>query len=193
MSPKFLLFLTFLSSASALRVFTDLPDPASHPLYSRHTTKPPPLSLYSGNASTLAPGFAAVRGLNSYAPQTWKPLLDLYTNSTSEGGLGLANIVWPGYGILFSPNWIELATYLKSRGLPAVDLGGFVPGGMQDFDLATAVNYTAGLDIMGPLLVGTDMGEQDGACASRALRRSAHSLPPCSSLTLTHPPLTHGN
>ena len=150
-----------LAPAAALRVFTSLPDPAAHPLYARHTTKPPPLSLYAANKTTLAPGFAAIRGLNSYAPQTWAPLLDLYTNATDAGGLGLANIVWPGYGIVFSPNWIALAQTLAARGLPAVDLGGFVPGGVQDYNVSDAANYTAGAAIMGDSLLGFDMGEQD--------------------------------
>jgi len=83
-------------------------------------------------------------------------------NETSQGGLGLANIVWPSYGIVFSPNWVELAGYLKARGIPAVDLGGFVPGGMNDYDVRTAEpNFTLGRNIMGESLLGLDMGEQD--------------------------------
>ena len=88
--------LTLPSLCGGLRLFTSLPSPRQHPLFARHTTKPPELSLYASNASTLAPGFAAIRGLNGWAPQTWAPLLDLYMNATSAGGLALANIVWPG-------------------------------------------------------------------------------------------------
>ena len=153
------------AAVSALRLYATLPSPATHPLYARHTTKPPPLSLYSPSApgaAPLAPGFAALRGLNSHAPETWSALLDLYTNSTANGGLGLCNLIWPGYEIVLSPNWIELASVLAARGLPAVDLGGFVPGGVQNFDVrSNAPNFSLGLAIMGPSLTGLDMGEQD--------------------------------
>ena len=53
------------------------------------------------------------------------------TNSSSAGGFGaqgLANIVWPGAGSALAGDWPRLAALFEARGLPATDLGGFVPG-----------------------------------------------------------------
>jgi hypothetical protein len=164
---RILLVAAFICSGttvSSIRVNPNPPSPKSHPLYPQHHTKPPELSFYSPtlrSTGTTSPGFAAIRGLNAWAPQTWEAQLDLYLNSTAQGGLDLANMIWPGYDIVFSPYWLELATLLASRSIIATDLGGFVPGGVQDFLLADAANYTAGAAIMGDLLTGFDMGEQD--------------------------------
>lgn len=94
----------------------------------------------------------------------WISTLDLYTNSSTAGGFGeegLANIVWPGAGSALAGNWPVLAQLLESRRLPATDLAGFVPGGMQMYDSNAAVNFTNGENILGMRFLGFDMGEQD--------------------------------
>lgn len=152
------------SAQNSPRLYPLLPSPKAHPLYDRHHTKPPELSLFSSlpsNNSSFVPGFAAIRGLNMDAPEAWVPLLDLYMNPTEKGGLDLCNMIWPGYQTAFSPNWPQLATLLQSRNIPATDLGGFVPGGVQDFDVHLAPAFEQGRRVMGPLFLGFDMGEQD--------------------------------
>jgi hypothetical protein len=99
------------------------------------------------------------------APQSdWVATLDANTNASGAGGVGaqgLANIVWPGAGSALASRWPELAALLAARGLPATDLGGFVPGGLQQYDAAAAPNFTAGAAILGDKFLGFDMGEQD--------------------------------
>ena len=95
-----------------------------------------------------------------------------YFNSTADGGYDIANCIWPGYRTVFSPHFPALARLLRERHIPAVDLGGFVPGGRQDFDVNRGVPSQSFLDqgrvIMNPvdapedaLYLGLDMGEQD--------------------------------
>jgi hypothetical protein len=103
---------------------------------------------------------------------TWKSMIDQYFNSTEQGGYAVADCVWPGYNAIFSPNFPVLAAFLRNRSIPAVDLGGFVPGGAQDFDVHRGVPSQSFLeqgrsilnppsDPTGALLMGLDMGEQD--------------------------------
>lgn len=113
-------------AAAQPRLYDVLPSPRDHPLYSRHFTKPPELSLFESAPNCSCPGFAAIRGFNMVAPQTWVPQIELY-----QLQLNISNIVWPGYDSALAPNWPDLATLLASYKTPAVDLGGFVPGGMQ--------------------------------------------------------------
>lgn len=108
------------------RLYAVPPSPRDHPLYARHFTKPPELALFESAPNCSCPGFAAIRGFNMVAPQTWEPSIELF-----QFQLNISNIVWPGYGSALAPNWPDLATLLASYGTPAVDLGGFVPGGMQ--------------------------------------------------------------
>ena len=99
-------------------------------------------------------------------------MIDQYVNATEDGGYAVADCVWPGYDVVFSSNFPELARFLRNRTIPAVDLGGFVPGGAQDFDVHRGVPSQSYLDegraILNPsndpssgLLMGLDMGEQD--------------------------------
>ena len=97
------------------------------------------MQVFSPIPSKRLPGFAAVRGLpmqGDNIEETWAKTIDQYLNTTAEGGLDIANCIWPGYSVVFSENFPRLATMLKQRHIPAVDLGGFVPGGRQDYKLA---------------------------------------------------------
>lgn len=151
----------------APRLYATLSSPRAHALYAVHHTKAPEYAIYSSGASGggFSPGFACCRGFNLMAPYSdWTHTLDVFTNSSSAGGFGpqgLANIVWPGAGDALGGRWPELATLLAARGLPATDLGGFVPGGMQQYDAHAAPNFTRGAAIMGERFLGFDMGEQD--------------------------------
>jgi len=160
------LVLSFLiNTVTSLRLYSYLPSPVTHELYTRHHVQPPELSLYSPRNDTFVPGFGCCRGFNMAAPITdWINTLDLNTNPQSSGGFGdqgLANIVWPGAGSALAGNWPALAQLFEARGLPATDLGGFVPGGMQMYDASAAVNFTIGENILGDRFLGFDMGEQD--------------------------------
>ena len=152
-------------AARAVRLYATPPSPQRHALYARHLVKPAELALYSPRADAVVPGFACCRGFNMLAPESdWAATLDLYTNASGAGGFGaqgLAGIVWPGAGDALAGNWPELAALLAARRLPVVDMGGFVPGGMQMYDARAAPNFTAGAAILGPLFLGFDMGEQD--------------------------------
>lgn len=154
-----------MKTTHSIRLYKHLPSPATHELYPRHLTKPPELSLYSPRNDTFLPGFGCCRGFNMVAPiSDWISTLDLYTNSSTTGGFGeegLANIVWPGAGSALAGNWPVLAQLLESRRLPATDLAGFVPGGMQMYDSNASVNFTNGENILGMRFLGFDMGEQD--------------------------------
>lgn len=169
-----------------------VPDFSSHPLAHRSSGAPSHIWAPLG-APPGSPGFAAIRGLsmtgcddkyggpgsgpcgpaacakpgaNCSAPiASWTLAIDQMFNSTAEGGLDLANCVWPGYGAVFSPYFADLARLLVSRNAPAVDLGGFVPGGQQEFDVHAGVPSQSylkeGMAILGDRYMGLDMGEQD--------------------------------
>jgi hypothetical protein len=160
-----LLLALLFEVGRAVRVYATLPSPRTHALYERHLTKPPELALFSPRADVFVPGFGCCRAFNMLAPETdWKQTLDLNCNNSSGGGFGpqgLANVVWPGADSALHGNWPVLAALFESRGLPAVDLGGFVPGGLQEYDSSAATNYTEGVAILGQRFVGFDMGEQD--------------------------------
>lgn len=149
----------------AVRLYATLPSPLSHELFSRHLTKPPELSLYSPVNNSFVPGFGCCRGFNMIAPVSdWVTTLNTFTNPSTSGGFGpqgLANIIWPGAGSALADNWPVLAELLESRELAVTDLGGFVPGGIQQYDARAAVNYSTGVAILGPRFLGFDMGEQD--------------------------------
>jgi len=151
-------FIFLINPTSALRLYSFLPSPALHELYPRHLTKPPELSLYSPRNDTFVPGFGCCRSFNMKAPiSDWINTLDLYTNASNAGGFGnegLANIVWPGAGSALTNNWPELAQLFESRRLPATDLGGFVPGGLQMYDASAAMNFTLGENILGSRFLG---------------------------------------
>ena len=69
------------------RIRAQLPSPKTHPFFHRHTTQPPELTAYSppdASRDCFRPGFAAIRGLNMVAPETWAPLLDQYLNATDK-------------------------------------------------------------------------------------------------------------
>ena len=159
------IFVLLAARARGVRLYATPPSPQTHMLFARHHTKPPELSLYSPSPATFSPGFACCRAFNMIAPQSdWVATLDANTNASNAGGVGaqgLANIVWPGAGSALAPRWPELAALLAARGLPATDLGGFVPGGLQQYDAAAAPNFTAGAAILGDKFLGFDMGEQD--------------------------------
>ena len=146
--------------------------PSNHPLYHRHTTKPPAPEMFCHFKDKFCPGFAALRGIPMTPVDAWIPVIERYTNSSANGGFDIANCIWPGYSIIFSENFPAIARYLRSKHIPAVDLGGFVPGGRQCFDVHRGVPsqsfLTEGLSILNPvdnpddgLLLGLDMGEQD--------------------------------
>lgn len=150
--------------SSAPRLFPSLPSPARHALYARHFTQPPELAQYASrpNCSSFCAGFAAVRDFDMSSNSSWAPTLDLYLGEEQDGGLGLGNIVWPSYHAALSPAWPQLAALLRSRGVAATDLAGFVPGGVQDFDARSAEpSFSAGAAVLGSLYLGFDMGEQD--------------------------------
>ena len=150
---------------AALRLYADLPSPRAHALFDRHLTKPPELSLFSPRAGSIVPGFGCCRGFNMVAPYSdWVNTLDLNCNASGAGGFGaegLANVVWPGAGSALAGNFPALAALFEERSLPAADLGGFVPGGMQMYDARAAANFTAGEALLGERFLGFDMGEQD--------------------------------
>lgn len=77
------------------------------------------------------------------APDTWSQQIQLFMYD-----LNISNIVWPGYGDALASNWPDLATLLSNHGIPAVDFGGFVPGGMQDFDAHAAPQFAIGRKIV---------------------------------------------
>jgi hypothetical protein len=162
---RFLFYILFIHTTCAIRLYSFLPSPMLHELYTRHLTKPPELSLYSPRNDTFVPGFGCCRSFNMKAPLSdWINTLDLYTNASQSGGFGdqgLANIVWPGAGSALTSNWPDLAQLFESRHLPATDLGGFVPGGLQMYDANAALNFTLGETILGSRFLGFDMGEQD--------------------------------
>jgi len=160
------------------RIFSQFAAPTDHPLYDRHWTKPPRADVFSPTRGVRIPGFCAIRSLpmgpaDGRPPvATWEAMIDLFFNSTAEGGYDVANCVWPGWAAVFSPHFPALAEFLRNRHIPAVDLGGFVPGGANDFDVQRGVPGPAylsqGRAIMNPaanpgdaLLMGLDMGEQD--------------------------------
>ena len=141
-----------------------VPDFSRHPLAHRSQGAPAAIWAPRGGPLG-SPGFAAIRsfsmapcddkytpgvpgsgpcgptacsrtGANCSAPiPSWTAAIDLVFNSTADGGLDLANCVWPGWNAVFSPYWPDLARLLVDKRVPAVDLGGFVPGGAQDFDV----------------------------------------------------------
>lgn len=103
---------------------------------------------------------------------TWTSMIDTYTNTTADGGYDVATCVWPGWETVFSPHFPDLAQLLRERRIPAVDFGGFVPGGTNDFDVTRSVPsesfLDAGRSVLNPpnnlsnsLFMGMDMGEQD--------------------------------
>ena len=156
--------LLLAPASSQPRLFASLPSPARNALYARHFTRPPELAQYASraNCSSFCAGFAAVRGFDMGANASWAQTLDLYLGEERDGGLALGNIVWPGYGVALHPAWPQLAALLRSRGVAATDLGGFVPGGMQDFDARSAEpTFSEGAAALGGLFLGFDMGEQD--------------------------------
>jgi hypothetical protein len=147
------------SAAAAPRFFATLSSPERHALASRHLVLPPEYSLYSAQNDTFVPGFAAIRGFNMQAPESdWIATLDAYTTAQ---GFEFANLVWPGATDALADNWPVLAALLAERGLAATDMGGFVPGGVQEYDARAAPNFTAGTRLLGNLYLGMDMGEQD--------------------------------
>jgi len=154
-----------LPAARAVRLYATPPSPRSHALFARHLTKPPELALFSPRADTFVAGFACCRGFNMIAPESdWVATLDLNTNASGAGGFGaqgLANVVWPGAGSALAGDWPRLAALFEARGLPATDLGGFVPGGTQMYDTRAAGNFSVGVAILGERYLGMDMGEQD--------------------------------
>ena len=155
------LHLHLICSAASQRVYPYLPSPSTHYLYAIHTVKAPELSFFSPTSPRVTPGFAALRGIGMSDPSAWPALVDKYVNSTASGGFDLANILWPDYRIVFSASWPVLGAYLSSRGLLLTDLGGFVPGGASDFDVAAAPSFAAGVSALGGAFLGMDMGEQD--------------------------------
>ena len=73
-------------------------------------------------------------------------------------------MIWPNYRDTFAPNFPDLLRNLTARGAGIVDIGGFVPGGLQDFDshdypAATVAKNT--LTSAGLVYGGYDVGEQD--------------------------------
>ena len=93
------------------------------------------------------------------APESdWVAALDAYTTAQ---GFEFANIVWPGATDALADNWPALASLLAERSIASTDMGGFVPGGMQEYDARSAPNFTAGTVILGERFLGLDMGEQD--------------------------------
>ena len=143
-----------------------VPDFKRHPLAYRSQGAPADIWAPSGSKPG-SPGFAAIRGFsmdgcddkyagpgsgpcgpaacarpgaNCSAPiPAWTKMIDQMFNATDDGGLDLANCVWPGYTAVFSEYFPDLARVLVARHAPAVDLGGFVPGGQQDFDVHAGV------------------------------------------------------
>ena len=162
---SFLLLFVTLPHSLSIRAYDTLPSPRQHPLYLRHHIRPAELSLYSSlptSGASFVPGFAAIRSFDMSDPTSWAPLLDLFTKNAQQGGLDLANIVWPGYATAFSSNWPALCSILRDRTIPLTDMGGFVPGGVQDFDIHTVASvFEQGMELLGPLFLGFDMGEQD--------------------------------
>ena len=166
-----------------------IPDFSSHPLAHRSSGAPSHIWAPLG-APPGSPGFAAIRGFsmsgcddkydgpgsgpcgpaacakpgaNCTAPiASWTATIDQMFNGTAEGGLDLANCVWPGWSVVFSPYFADLARLLVSRHAPAVDLGGFVPGGRQEFDVHAGVpspsHLQEGAAILGDRYMGLDMG-----------------------------------
>lgn len=149
-----------MAAGASPRLYAALPSPARHPLRIRHAVQPPELSLFTpptaANCSVFCPGFAALRDLNAAAPSTWQADVNFYVHN-----LSVASMAWPGFGVALSPEWPALGQLLAADGLPVTDLSGFVPGGVQDFDVHSAPNFTAGRAALGPLFQGFDMGEQD--------------------------------
>lgn len=146
------------------RLWAALPSPALHPLAGRRHAPAPALSLFTPhippvdttNCTIFCPGFAALRGLNSQAPDTWAAAIQLYTQQ-----LAVASMAWPDYGVAAQSQWPALAAALANASLPVTDLAGFVPGGMQDYDVASFPAFAQGVAALGPLFLGMDMGEQD--------------------------------
>ena len=186
-APRPVALLLMLAGLSRLAEAA-IPDFTRHPL--AHRSNGAPASIWAPEGAPAgSPGFAAIRGFstagcenggagpcgptvcakpgaNCSAPvPAWTAAIDQMFNSTAEGGLDLANCVWPGWSVVFSEYFPDLARLLMARKAPAVDLGGFVPGGRQEFDVHAGVpsqSYLdAGMAIMGDYFMGLDMGEQD--------------------------------
>ena len=84
--------------------------------------------------------------------------LDLYTVTND-----VCSIIWPNKRVVEAPNFKDLVTELKGRRLGMM-VGGFVPGGYQQYDAAQWLpvqDHLGAAKEMGPSFLGFGQSEQD--------------------------------
>ena len=161
----------------SIKVWPQPPSPKTHPLYNRSYSKGASYEIFSPLPGRRLPGWAALRVKDTDLDdleRLWLQIDKYVGNDTANGDLDCANALWPSSRIIFHDNFTRFAAQLKTRRIPIVDLGGFCPSGSSQFDAnqdsaigfwpdgAGATSYLdEGKAILGDLLLGLDMGEQD--------------------------------
>ena len=161
----------------SIKVWPQPPSPKTHPLYNRSYSKGASYEIFSPLPGRRLPGWAALRVKDTDLDdldRLWQQIDKYVGNDTANGDLDCANALWPSSRIIFHDNFTRFAAQLKTRRIPIVDLGGFCPSGSSQFDAnqdsaigfwpdgAGATSYLdEGKAILGDLLLGLDMGEQD--------------------------------
>ena len=152
-------FACLVASCRSLRVYSTLQSPAEHPLAARRLVSPPEY----GDFGPSGVGFMALRGFPQSANGTLQmdqanALLDKYTTEHD-----VASVVWPNDNAIAAPNFEQLAAELARRKLGLI-VGGFVPGGRQQYDmglLTPAARHLGAAKALGARYLGLGQSEQD--------------------------------
>lgn len=139
----------------AVTFYGSLQSPSEHPLARRRAVSPPEYSAFGPSGI----GWMALRGFatnTSGALQDIDELLDQYTT----GPDAVSSVLWPNVGTAAAPNFGELVGKLNQRNLGLM-MGGFVPGGRNQFDTSRLPHFGA-VQSLGPRYLGLGQSEQDG-------------------------------
>lgn len=135
-----------------------LQSPSEHPLYARREVKPPEYSTFGPSAI----GWMALRGFSTSPNGTLLDIREKLEQYTS-GLNAVSTVVWPGISTIAAPNFVELATELARRNLSLM-VGGFVPGGRQQYDanrLLPRSQHLGAAEELGERYLGMGQSEQD--------------------------------
>jgi hypothetical protein len=155
-----LLLVGAVHASRQVSVYSSLQSPREHPLYERREIQPPEYSAFGPNGV----GFMSLRGFpqDGRGNLIFNKSLDKYTGVLAPDN-DVCSIIWPGISTIAAPNFPDLVAELKRRDLGML-VGGFVPGGRQQFDASNLLPFNQHLGAakaMGPKYLGLGQSEQD--------------------------------
>lgn len=139
----------------AITFYGALQSPREHPLAGRRAVSPPEYSAFGPSGI----GWMALRGFGTNASgalQDVDELLDQYTT----GRDAVSSVLWPNVATAAASNFVDLIGKLNQRNLSLM-MGGFVPGGRNQFDTSRLRNFGA-VQSLGVRYLGFGQSEQDG-------------------------------